>query len=60
MLLVGLALLAIIDCAVVALYAGKHSEQKLFLRGGADVLAAIVITAGFGVGIVVTIAGIQE
>lgn len=40
------------------MYAGKHSEQRLFLRGGADVLAAIVITAGFGVGIVVTIAGI--
>jgi hypothetical protein len=58
MRVIGLALLATSVVVLwVCLPAKGHLEKKSFLRGGADVVAAIVITACLGAGIVVTIVG---
>jgi len=49
MLVTGLTLLAISIIALWLCLPGKDSQKKSFLRGGADVLAGVAITAGLGI-----------
>lgn len=60
MIVTGLALLAISIIGLWLCLPGKVLKTKSYLRGGADVLAAIVITCGVGVGIIMLIAGIAK
>ena len=60
MLVVGLALLAASIVFLWLCLPKKNGELKPFLQRGGDVLAAVIIVACFGVGIVVTIAGIAR
>ena len=59
MLVVGLALLATSLVVLWLCLPSRQSGVKPFLRGGGDVLAAIMITGCLGAGIV-TIAGIAR
>ena len=60
MLVVGPALLAASIVFLWLCLPQKNGELKPFLRGGSDVLAATIIVACFGLGIVATIAGIAQ
>jgi hypothetical protein len=60
MLIFGLALLAITIIGLWLCLPGKDHKVKPYLRGGADVLAAIMITCGLGVGTIVFIAGVVK
>jgi len=60
MLVIGFALLAIAIVGLWLCLPGKDSKMKSYLRGGADTLAAIAITASFMVGIAVIIAGVAQ
>ena len=59
MLIFGLALLAITIMGLWLCSADKDHKMKSFLRGGLDVMASIAITAGLGVGILMTVMGIS-
>ena len=58
MLISGIALLAITIVGLWLCAAGKDHKVKSFLRGGADILAAIAITAGLGIGILMIVMGL--
>ena len=60
MLVFGLALLATSIAVLWLSLPGRQSGVKPFLRGGGDLLAAIIVTGCFGAGLVVTVAGIAQ
>ena len=59
MLVFGLALLATSIVVLWLCLPGK-SGVKPFLRGGGDLMAAIIVTGCFGAGVVVTVMGLAE
>ena len=58
MLIFGLAILAMAIMGLWLCSAGKDHKTKLFLRGGLDIVASIAITAGLGVGLLMTVVGL--
>ena len=60
MLVTGIALLTISIVGLWFCLPGKDSKVKSYLRNGADVMAAILITAGMGLGVIISIAGIAK
>ncbi len=57
---IKLALLAIAIVVLWLCLPGKDAKMKSYLRGGADVVAAILITCCFGAGIIVLIVGVAR
>lgn len=60
MLVAGIALLTLSFVGLWFCLPGKDSKVKSYLRNGADVMAAILITAGLGLGAIVFIVGIAK
>ena len=57
MLISGIALLAITIVGLWFCLPGKDHKMKSFLRRGLEVMASIAITAGFGIGLLMTVIG---
>jgi hypothetical protein len=60
MIATGLALIAVSLITLGICLPGKQGTKKWFLRGGADVLAAILIVTCLGLGIVALVVGAAQ
>jgi hypothetical protein len=60
MSVVGISLLVLAIAGLWLCLPGKSSTPRPFLRGGLDIAAAIVITAGIGIGIIFLVVDIAD